>query len=127
MCVFCEALKDRRRIIGENERAFSIYDRYPVQDGHALIMPKRHVTSFFELDQSEINDMFALAKEIKTIIDHDHHPDGYNLGINDGICSGQTVMHVHLHLIPRHQGDVPDPTGGVRGVIPAKKTYGDPK
>ncbi len=123
MCVFCEALKDKRRIIGENEHAFSIYDRYPVNEGHALIMPKRHVKSFFDLDQNEINDMFALAKKIKSTIDHDYHPDGYNLGINDGICSGQTVMHVHLHLIPRHEGDVPDPTGGVRGVIPSKKTY----
>ncbi|MFP4178050.1 MAG: HIT family protein [Acholeplasmataceae bacterium] len=127
MCVFCEALKDQRRIIAENERAFAIYDRYPVQEGHALIMPKRHVESFFDLEQEEVNDLFALAKKVRTSIDRKHHPDGYNLGINDGVHSGQTVMHVHLHLIPRYRGDVPDPTGGVRGVIPAKRTYGDRK
>lgn len=124
MCVFCEALKDKSRIIDENGRAFAIRDRYPVNEGHTLIMPKRHVESFFELDQNEVCDMFALAHRLKADIDHDYQPDGYNLGINDGICSGQTVMHVHLHLIPRHKGDVDDPTGGVRGVIPDKKTYG---
>jgi diadenosine tetraphosphate (Ap4A) HIT family hydrolase len=94
-----------------------------VSDGHALVIPRRHVASFFDTTPEERQAMFDLLDEAKTLLDRAHRPDGYNLGINNGQAAGQSVMHVHLHVIPRYRGDKDDPRGGVRWVLPEKAVY----
>ena len=118
-CVFCNV----RAPIAENELAFAIFDRYPVSPGHVLILPKRHVESFFDTTSDERAAMLSLLNEWKQHTDRKLAPDGYNVGVNIGVAAGQTVMHVHMHLIPRFTGDIQNPRGGVRGVIPAKQDY----
>ena len=109
--------------IFENELAQAFYDAYPVSEGHMLITPKRHVSSYFEMTKAErkaIEELLDLSKDNLT---EKFHAKAYNIGINVGKAAGQTVFHCHVHLIPRHQGDVKNPTGGVRGVIPEKQNY----
>ena len=118
-CVFCQ-MKD---YILENELAYAIYDKYPVGKGHMLFIPKRHVKDFFDITKEEREAIFELIDEGKKLLDKKYSPDSYNVGINCGEYAGQTVMHVHVHLIPRYIGDMKDPTGGVRGVIPEKMKY----
>ena len=118
-CVFCNI----RAPIAENELAFAIFDRYPVNPGHVLILPKRHVDSFFLVTPEERAAMLMLLEEMKREADAKLAPDGYNIGVNVGEAAGQTIMHVHMHLIPRFNGDMDNPRGGVRGVIPAKQNY----
>ena len=103
--------------------SLSFFDGFPVSPGHALIIPRRHVASFFDLTQDERQDMFNMVDDVKRILDDRFHPDGYNIGVNIGEAAGQSIFHVHLHLIPRYSGDVPNPRGGVRGVIPHKQSY----
>ena len=91
--------------------------------GHSLIIPRRHVASFVEATLEERNAIFELLGHAKTGIDKEHRPDGYNIGINDGAAAGQTVMHLHVHLIPRYRGDTADARGGVRGIFPGKAAY----
>ena len=100
-----------------------IRDAFPVSPGHTLIIPRRHVGSFFELTPPERARMFELLTQAKAELDGTLQPDGFNIGINDGAAAGQTVAHLHLHLIPRYRGDTPDPRGGVRWVLPAKAKY----
>ena len=100
-----------------------IRDGYPVSPGHSLIIPKRHVASFFDLSDDERTSLFRLLTEAKAGLDVEFKPDGYNIGINDGVAAGQTVFHLHVHLIPRYQGDLPDPRGGVRCIFPDKANY----
>lgn len=121
-CPFCKA-ESERDIIASSTLSVAFYDGFPVSPGHALIIPKRHVSSFFDLSQEERQDLFNLADSVKRIVEERYHPDGYNIGINVGEAAGQSIFHVHMHLIPRYQGDVPNPRGGVRGVIPAKQNY----
>jgi diadenosine tetraphosphate (Ap4A) HIT family hydrolase len=118
-CVFCQ-IND---IVLENELAIAFYDKYPVNKGHLLIIPKRHVEQYFDLTDQERSAIDQLLFEGKKIIDEQYQPDGYNIGINCGEAAGQTVFHVHVHLIPRFKGDMEDPRGGVRGVIPEKQIY----
>ena len=121
-CIFCNPSENR--IISENELAFAYQDGFPVTDGHILIIPKRHVASYFELGQAEINACTALLNEQQEAIQKkDSSIDGFNVGVNIGAAAGQTVMHCHIHLIPRRQGDVDDPVGGVRNTIPGKGNY----
>ena len=120
-CIFCDLPKEK--IIIENELARAFYDEFPVSKGHILIIPKRHIANFFELEQKELNDINSLILECKKIIDNKYSPDGYNIGVNVGEHAGQSVFHVHVHLIPRYKGDVANPKGGVRGVIPEKQNY----
>lgn len=122
-CRFCSPEYQKDKNILDNEHFFSIFDENPVTRGHALVIPKRHVPSFFELNVEEINAAFNLLKECKELLDKKFNPQGYNIGINEGKAAGQTLFHLHLHLIPRYSGDVPDPTGGVRHVIPEKGNY----
>jgi diadenosine tetraphosphate (Ap4A) HIT family hydrolase len=122
VCPFC-AIEDSREIIAESELSLAFYDGYPVSPGHALIIPKRHVSSFFDLSEEERLDMLKLADQVKKILDNKFHPDGYNIGVNVGESAGQSVFHVHMHIIPRYTGDVENPKGGVRGVIPSKQSY----
>ena len=121
-CPFCKA-ESERDIIASSSLSVAFFDGFPVSPGHALIIPKRHVSSFFDLSQEERQDLFNLADSVKRIVEERYHPDGYNIGINVGEAAGQSIFHVHMHLIPRYQGDVPNPRGGVRGVIPAKQNY----
>lgn len=121
-CPFCNA-DDGREIIARSEHAFAIYDKYPVNEGHALIIPTRHCSDYFELTETEQADCFSLLNEVKKIIEQKFKPDAFNIGINVGEKAGQTVPHVHIHLIPRYSGDVERPLGGVRGVIPHRKEY----
>ncbi len=120
-CPFCTL--PRERILGENKHAVWIRDGYPVSPGHSLVIPRRHVGSFFDVTDEERGDMLALLDLAKAAATDEFNPDGYNVGINDGPSAGQTVPHLHIHLIPRFKGDMPDPRGGVRWIIPAKADY----
>ena len=121
-CPFCKA-ESERDIIASSSLSVAFFDGFPVSPGHALIIPKRHVASFFDLSKEEQQDLLNLADRVKQIVEERYHPDGYNIGINVGEAAGQSIFHVHMHLIPRYQGDVPNPRGGVRGVIPSKQNY----
>ena len=101
----------------------AICDGYPVSPGHALVIPRRHIPSLFDATEPEQSALLSMVNSTKAIIDERHHPDGYNIGVNVGAAAGQTVFHLHLHVIPRFVGDVKDPRGGVRHVIPAKANY----
>ncbi len=120
-CPFCGDL-DSRAICG-NDLAVAIPDGYPVSPGHTLIIPRRRVASWFDLCQEEVQAVFDLVAKARERLDQEHRPDGYNIGINVGSAAGQTVFHVHVHLIPRYVHDVPQPRGGVRHVIPGKGDY----
>lgn len=120
MCIFC---KKAFEIIDQSELVYVIYDGYPVSKGHTLIIPKRHVASFFDLTHEEHLAILNALNTQKSRLDELYHPDGYNIGVNDLLAAGQTIEHVHVHLIPRYIGDMIDPKGGVRGVIPSKQKY----
>jgi len=120
-CPFCELPAER--IVNQNDLAMEIRDGYPISPGHTLIIPKRHIGSFFELSKAEVGAMLELVTIAKRNLDTQLSPDSYNIGINDGPHAGQTVPHVHMHLIPRYQGDVKDPRGGVRWLIADKADY----
>ena len=120
-CPFCTLPIER--IVGENRHAVWIRDGFPVSSGHSLIIPKRHTASFFEITEDERFALLALLDEAKVAADIEFQPDGYNIGVNDGSAAGQTVPHLHVHLIPRFNGDLPDPRGGVRWVIAGKADY----
>lgn len=121
-CPFCR-LSRRVEIICETATCVAFYDGYPVSPGHALIIPKRHVASYFDLTNHEREAMNVMLQYVRQKIDERFHPDGYNIGINVNEAAGQSVFHVHMHVIPRYKGDVPNPKGGVRGVIPNKQNY----
>ena len=121
-CPFCTLSTER--IIDENELAIVILDGHPVSDGHTLVIPRRHVEDYFDLYQPEKNAIEQLIQQRRTnLIAADNTIDGFNVGANAGLSAGQTVFHVHLHLIPRRTGDIENPRGGVRGVIPNKQSY----
>lgn len=121
-CPFCNPDKDRE-IILESASVFAIYDKFPVSNGHVLIIPKKHVSNYFELSFKEQSACWFVLNSVQKIIQEKFNPDGFNVGININETAGQTVPHVHIHLIPRYNGDVEIPRGGVRGVIPDKKEY----
>ncbi|MEI6113813.1 MAG: HIT family protein [Burkholderiales bacterium] len=120
-CPFCALSKER--ILGESRYALWIRDAFPVAPGHSLVMPKRHIGSFFDATGDEKDALLQLLDTAKAAADSEFHPAGYNIGINDGAAAGQTVPHLHVHLIPRYEGDLEDPRGGVRWVIPSKADY----
>ena len=121
-CPFCR-VESEREIIASSALSLAFFDGFPVSPGHTLIIPKRHVSSFFDLTKEEQLDLLQLADDVKLIIEERYHPDGYNIGVNVGESAGQSIFHVHMHLIPRYHGDVSNPRGGVRGVIPSKQNY----
>lgn len=114
-CIFCEYLNSKKYIM-ENELAFAIYDNYPVNRGHVLVMPKRHYASFFDSTADEIQAFNELINKVKELLDSELRPDGYNIGINVGEAAGQTIFHLHIHVIPRYFGDVDNPRGGIRNL-----------
>ena len=121
-CLFCEI--DGARVIASNALCHAIQDKFPVTEHHTLVIPKRHVADFFDLYQPEINAANALLNELKSQIEErDATVAGFNVGVNSGEAAGQTIFHCHLHLIPRRKGDLANPRGGVRGVIPDKRIY----
>ncbi|MCZ2152868.1 MAG: HIT family protein [Bryobacterales bacterium] len=120
-CPFCAL--PAGRIHMANDLAVAIRDGFPVSPGHTLILPKRHVGSFFTVTEAERNAMLALLDATKAGLDAEFRPDGYNLGINDGPAAGQTVPHLHMHLIPRYEGDREDPRGGIRWIFPERARY----
>ncbi|WP_416915390.1 MAG: HIT domain-containing protein [Roseicyclus sp.] len=121
-CIFCDV--GARRVIADNELCFAIRDGFPVTPLHTLVIPKRHVADYFDLyrpERNAIEDMLHIQRA--SILEEDPVVTGFNIGINAGRSAGQTVSHVHVHLIPRREGDVEEPRGGVRGVIPGKQRY----
>ena len=118
-CIFC----NQEEIILDNELAWARYDKYPVSPGHLLIITKRHVADFFDTTLEERRALNDLLQEAKKMLEREYSLDGYNIGVNCGEAAGQTIMHLHIHLIPRYQGDIDNPRGGVRGVIPDKRIY----
>lgn len=120
-CPFCTL--EPARIIMSNDHAVAIRDSFPVSKGHTLIIPKRHIASLFEATVEEQAALLALLGLARQQLQDDLKPDGFNIGINDGVTAGQTVMHLHIHLIPRYAGDQPDPRGGVRWIFPDKAAY----
>ena len=115
--------RPRSEWVAENDLAFALRDAYPVSPGHTLVIPRRLVATWFEATREEQVALLDLVDQVKRALDAELRPAGYNLGINVGEVAGQTVPHVHLHLIPRYEGDVENPRGGVRGVIPARQNY----
>jgi len=120
-CPFCTLPPER--IIHTSEHGVVIRDGFPVSPGHTLIIPKRHLDSFFNLSAEEKADLMALLDTAKDQVEKELSPASFNIGINDGPAAGQTIPHLHIHLIPRYTGDVPDPRGGVRWLIPDKADY----
>jgi diadenosine tetraphosphate (Ap4A) HIT family hydrolase len=123
--LFCDVQTvDRERIVAENTVAFAIRDKFAVTDGHTLIIPKRHVEDYFGLVPAEVNAIDALLRQQREVLmESDKSIVGFNIGMNCGEAAGQTVMHCHVHLIPRRSGDVANPRGGIRHVIPGKGDY----
>ena len=120
-CPFCALPAERILLLADE--ALVIRDAFPVSPGHTLVVPRRHIGSFFELTDAERACMVELLAQAKAELDLSFQPHGFNIGINEGAAAGQTVPHLHLHLIPRYRGDAPDPRGGVRWVLPAKAKY----
>ena len=121
-CIFCNEKKNN--ILDENDHAYASYDPYPVSKKHCLIVPKRHVKNYFDLSEKEILACSQLIKSMKIKIEEkDKSVKGFNIGTNSGKAAGQSIMHCHVHLIPRREGDVKNPQGGVRSVIPLKQYY----
>ena len=125
LVIFCMSspfleLRDR---LFENSAGFSIYDKFPVSDGHCLIVPHREYADFFDSTKEEIDGLNELLFQTKEFIKKKYNPEGFNIGINSGKAAGQTIFHMHIHLIPRYKDDVDNPRGGVRNVIPGKGDY----
>jgi diadenosine tetraphosphate (Ap4A) HIT family hydrolase len=121
-CPFCQRL-DLPDLLAGNDLAAAFWDSFPVSPGHALVVPRRHVADLFELAPDEQAALWRLLPEVRARVDAHHAPTGYNVGVNVGEAAGQTVGHAHVHLIPRYPGDVPDPRGGVRWVLPGQAAY----
>jgi diadenosine tetraphosphate (Ap4A) HIT family hydrolase len=120
-CVFCAVAQGR--IAWSSPSIIALWDAFPVSPGHALVVPRRHVASWRDLTPDEKTAITTGVDAVRALIDARHRPDGYNVGYNDGVAAGQTVMHFHMHVIPRYRGDVRDPRGGVRLVLPDKAAY----
>ena len=120
-CPFC-TLK-YNRVVSETELTLTLMDGFPVSPGHTLIVPRRHVDSFFAVTNSERNELMSAMALAKESLDLEFSPDSYNIGINDGPAAGQSVPHLHIHLIPRYNGDCQDPKGGIRWIFPDKADY----
>jgi len=118
-CPFC----DHSNSFLESNLAVARVDNFPVSPGHALVTTRRHISSYFETTPEEVKELWQLVDKVKRYLDIKHRPTGYNVGINVGSDAGQTVMHMHIHVIPRYKGDMEDPRGGVRGVIPNRQKY----
>ncbi|GAB6154566.1 HIT family protein [Desulfosporosinus burensis] len=113
-CIFCRL--EETEILVENELSQAFFDKYPVNEGHILIIPKRHLANLFEATSEEAMSLWKLIEVVKEELNKRFHPDGYNIGLNIGAAAGQTIFHAHIHVIPRYEGDVKDPRGGIRKI-----------
>lgn len=120
-CPFCSLAA--AELVYESEQVVAFRDRYPVSKGHTLVIPLRHVVTYFDASENEQAELWRAVASLKRDLDRELRPDGFNVGFNAGAAAGQTVMHLHVHVIPRFTGDMKDPRGGVRGVIPEKQKY----
>lgn len=120
-CLFCHPKPEE--IIAETDHAVLITDTYPVSEGHCLIIPRRHIKTYFECTEEENREFRELTLLAKKHLDENYSPDGYNIGCNNGLTAGQSVFHLHIHIIPRYEGDVENPKGGVRWVVPKNSQY----
>jgi diadenosine tetraphosphate (Ap4A) HIT family hydrolase len=120
-CIFCNL--ERLEIIAEAADVIAVLDRYPVNKGHTLVLPREHVVSLFELPPERIAAVWLMVSRVRSILSEKYSPKGFTIGVNDGEVAGQTVAHAHVHVIPRYDGDVPDPRGGIRHVIPERASY----
>ena len=120
-CPFCHP--DPADIIASSRHAIAIRDRYPVSGGHALVIPRDHARTLFELGTGVQADVWKLVARVRAALADELSPHGFNIGLNEGEAAGQTVSHPHVHIVPRFEGDVPDPHGGIRWVIPEKAAY----
>jgi diadenosine tetraphosphate (Ap4A) HIT family hydrolase len=120
-CPFCTIAP--ARIFLQNQHAISIADGFPISKGHSLVIPTRHAPSLYDLSEQEQDDLWRLVRTVRARLVELQHPDGFNIGVNDGEAAGQTVGHAHIHIIPRYQGDAADPRGGIRWIIPDKARY----
>ena len=120
-CPFCEPANEA--LLARNDNVFILWDSFPISPGHALVTPIRHAASWADLKRDEKIEMLDGIDTAQQAIERKHAPQSYNIGINDGIAAGQTIMHVHLHVIPRYTGDSDDPRGGIRWILPGKARY----
>ena len=120
-CPFCKP--DNKPIWFEDPAGIVIWDAFPISQGHALVVPKRHVATMYDLSIEMQTALWCLVDDTRNHLIARFHPDGFNIGLNDGEAAGQTVMHAHIHVIPRWKGDIPDPRGGIRWIIPDKARY----
>lgn len=120
-CIFCK--QPETEVICENELARAFFDKFPVSEGHVLITPKRHAVTFFDATKEELAAIMELTFKVKEILDERYNPDGYNIGVNVNYAAGQTIFHLHVHVIPRHKGDIDDPKGGIRNIKPNLVDY----
>lgn len=120
-CIFCQFAADPAVL--ENDAFYARFDKYPVSQGHLLVIPRRHVETLFDLTEAERTILFSLLEVARDYLTNAFHPDGFNFGVNQGTAAGQTIPHLHIHIIPRYEGDMAEPEGGVRGVIPEKQRY----
>ena len=109
------------------KHALAFNDNFPISEGHALVIPIRHIESIYDLSEEEQTNLWALVGRVRQTLVEKLHPDGFNIGVNDGAAAGQTIDHAHIHVIPRRKGDVPDPRGGIRWIIPRRALYWDKK
>lgn len=119
-CIFCDPVTS---IVLENQSFYAIFDKYPVNPGHLLIISKRHIPDLFGLDKTEFKYLFEIMSRAKEMLDMKYKPDGYNAGVNCGEAAGQTIFHFHLHIIPRYKNDAEDPRGGVRNIKNPVESY----
>ncbi len=119
ICPFCAG----EGLVLANGNALARWDANPVTPGHLLVTTRRHAADFFETSDDERRSMLVLLQQARDLLQREHRPDGFNIGVNVGEAAGQTIGHVHIHLIPRYRGDTPRRRGGVRGVIPDKQSY----
>lgn len=121
-CIFCDFVMESRVVL-ENQSFYAVFDRYPVNLGHLLIISKRHIPDLFGLDEVEFKHLYWIINQAKGMLDQEYKPEGYNLGVNCGEAAGQTIHHFHLHIIPRYKNDVENPRGGVRNIKKPLKSY----
>ncbi|MCE8423099.1 MAG: HIT family protein [Candidatus Methanoperedens sp.] len=120
-CLFCNI--EIKSIVLENQLFYVIFDKYPVNPGHLLIISRRHIPDLFDLNETEFNHLYEIINKAKKMLDLKYKPDGYNIGANCGEVAGQTILHFHLHIIPRYNSDVEDPRGGVRNLKKPVECY----
>jgi diadenosine tetraphosphate (Ap4A) HIT family hydrolase len=122
-CAFCRRIERRQGLIAVRDRAVAFDDLHPLTEGHCLVAPIRHESNFFELTSDEQDDVWELVWELRELLMVERKARAFNIGVNAGRAAGQTIWHAHVHLIPRYRGDVKDPRGGVRWVIPERARY----